>query len=266
MSQAPRRKVTPTTGDRQPRLAAALTVSAALAVTAAGAGYLVSGSDSDGFVSAADEPSLTLSYTADVPRSAAYDSTTVTSPQPVFRALSDLVDLHYAYQGPAGTLAMEAQLSTASGWESTIPLQGTRKVTGPEVTGRVPLDLDALDRRAARAAEVIGIPTTEVNVVVRARVTSGGTRTSAEYPMTLTEARMVPGAPSSDPAVGASPKSLADPGTAEADDSPMTRLRQGLADHPVSAALLLLGALLLAGAWRTSSAGSPGDHPAPPRN
>ena len=266
MSQAPRRAPRPATGDHRPRLAAALAVSAAVAVTAAAAGYLISGDGTATSTGVDGAPSLTLSYMADVPRSPAYDSTTVTSPQPLFRKLSDTVDVHYAYQGPAGTLDLEATLSSSSGWESTIPLQGPSEVTGPDASGSVPLDLDALDRRADRAARVIGIPTTELEVVVQAQVTGDDTETSAELPMTLTAERMVSGAPASEPAVGASPKSLGTPGTPESGGSVTSRLRQALADHPVPAALLLLGALLLAGAWRTGSGtSSPGDHRAKQR-
>ena len=47
---------------------------------------------------------MTFSYTAAVPPSAAYDGTTVTAPQPVFRKLTDGVDVHYASQGDPGSV------------------------------------------------------------------------------------------------------------------------------------------------------------------
>lgn len=72
---------------------------------------------------------MTFSYTAAVPPSAAYDDTTVTSPRPIFRNLADTVDVTYRYAGPAGQLRVHAELSTAAGWSSTVPLGGLLVLT-----------------------------------------------------------------------------------------------------------------------------------------
>lgn len=120
--------------------------------------------------------SVVFSYTAQVPRSPAYDGTTVHSPDPVFRALADTVEVRYSYQGEPGSVAVTAELSAASGWHSTIPLAGPTTFETDRFDASVPLDLPALERRADRAAAVIGIPADQLTVTVRPRfVTADGT-------------------------------------------------------------------------------------------
>ncbi|MDT4987952.1 MAG: hypothetical protein QOI74_2046, partial [Micromonosporaceae bacterium] len=65
---------------------------------------------------------LTFSYTATVARTPAYDSTTVHSPDPVFRRLTNTVDLQLAYRGSPGSISVAAEISTPTGWHSSIPL------------------------------------------------------------------------------------------------------------------------------------------------
>ena len=118
---------------------------------------------------------MAFSYHADVPASPAYDGTRVDAPSPVFRKLADVVQLSYTYRGEAGTATVSAELSTASGWRSTVSLQPPVDVGGRGSTGRLRLDLDALESRAHAAAEVIGIPADKVDlaVVVTVETTSG---------------------------------------------------------------------------------------------
>lgn len=111
------------------------------------------------------ESSMTFSYTAQVPASAAYDGTTVTAPRPIFRKLTDTVDVTYRYAGPAGQLRVRAELSTAGGWTSTVPLGKTVKVD-KQFEGDVTLDLSSLERRAVEAAAVTGVPVGSLTVAV----------------------------------------------------------------------------------------------------
>jgi len=111
------------------------------------------------------ESSMTFSYTAQVPPSAAYDGTTVTAPRPIFRNLTDTVDVTYRYAGPAGQLRVRAELSTAGGWTSTVPLGDTVTVD-QQFEGHVSLDLGSLERRAVEAAAVTGVPVGSLTVAV----------------------------------------------------------------------------------------------------
>jgi len=115
---------------------------------------------------------MTFSYTTSVPRTPAYDGTTVTSPDPVFRRLAKTVDVHYAYQGNPGTVTVSAVLSTASGWHSIVPLAAPKAFTTGRYDGTVRLDLLALEARAQAAAAITGIPASQVTVGVIPRVES----------------------------------------------------------------------------------------------
>jgi hypothetical protein len=115
---------------------------------------------------------LTFSYRAEIPRSPAYQGTTVTAPDPLFRSLVHTVELSYVYTGRPGTIRLDAELRSASGWHSRIPLQPTARFDHARTDGQVELDLDDLWHRAAAAAAVIGVPVDEVSVVVEPTVRS----------------------------------------------------------------------------------------------
>jgi signal peptidase I len=117
-------------------------------------------------------PSMTFAYSAAVPRSPAYDDTVVNSPDPVFRNLAHTVKVRFAYDGTPGSVAVTAQLSTANGWHTTVPLAAATTFTSGRYDGAVQLDLDALDARASAAAAVIGIPAGAVGVTVVPAVTT----------------------------------------------------------------------------------------------
>lgn len=119
------------------------------------------------------ETTMDFSYTAQVPQTPAYDGTTVTAPQPVFRALADTVEVTYRYAGRPGTLVVSAELSTDSGWRSGVPLT-TAEPVGAEHGGSVTLDLQQLQERADAAGEVIGIPASGLTVAVVPTVTLDG--------------------------------------------------------------------------------------------
>ena len=115
---------------------------------------------------------MRFSYSATVPVSPAYDETTVSSPDTVFRKLTDTVNVHLAYAGPPGTVAVTAELSTAGGWHSTVLLAAGTRFAGDRYEATLPVDLDAIEARAQAAATVTGIPTGPVSVVVLASVTT----------------------------------------------------------------------------------------------
>lgn len=131
--------------------------------------------------------SMTFSYTAEVPQSPAYDDTTVTAPQPIFRKLTDDVEVEYTYTGTAGTVAVAAELSTDSGWRSIVPLGKPVTFTEDRYTGTVSLDLSALEKRAQAAAAATGIPASQVGLKVVPTVTTEDDATfEPELPLTLT--------------------------------------------------------------------------------
>jgi signal peptidase I len=115
-------------------------------------------------------PSMTFAYSAAVPQTPAYDGTIVSAPDPVFRKLAHSVEVRFAYQGPPGSVVVTAELSTTSGWHTTMPLADTTAFTQSGYDGVVLLDLDAIDARASAAAAVIGLPAGPVNVAVVPRV------------------------------------------------------------------------------------------------
>jgi len=139
-------------------------------------------------------PAMTFSYHAEVPRTPAYDGTRVTSPAPIFRTLTNQVDLRYSYRGDPGTVSLAAELSTASGWRSTVPLQRPVPIDDAQA-GSAPLDLNQLQARAEAAAAVIGIPTDLVDVTVVATIkTADGHIFAPSVALALTPTQLtVPG-------------------------------------------------------------------------
>lgn len=131
---------------------------------------------------------MSFSYSATVPRSPAYDGTTVSSPDTVFRKLVDTLRINYTYTGAApATITPVAKLSTASGWHSTVPLGPPVDVVDSDYTGTLRLDLDALEARADAAAAATGIPASQTEIAVIPEVTSDGLPTfSPAMNLTLT--------------------------------------------------------------------------------
>ena len=134
--------------------------------------------------------SMTFSYVAHVARSAAYDGTTVRSPDPVFRRLANAVDVRLAYDGTPGTLTVAAELAADNGWHATIPLAAPRDVPG-RYDGAVRLDLAALERRAHAAAAVTGLPVERIAVSVTAWMTgTDGIAFAPALQLTLTSLQL----------------------------------------------------------------------------
>lgn len=117
--------------------------------------------------------SITFSYSTTVPKSPAYDSTTVRSPEPIFRKLTNRVDLRTRYHGPAGVLNLTATLTNRTGWHTTLTLVRNKSFPGPTFEATVPLDFSALAARADDAASTIGAsPSGSVEVSLNASVAS----------------------------------------------------------------------------------------------
>ncbi len=125
---------------------------------------------------------MTFSYTATVRRTAAYDGTTVSAPDPIFRRVTNSVDVRFRYTGPRGTISTVADLSTPSGWHSTSTLTEAASTTGGGGFQTVRLDLARLEARAQAAASVTGIPVGQVTVAVTPTVR---TATGAPFAPTL---------------------------------------------------------------------------------
>lgn len=136
--------------------------------------------------------SMAFSYTAQVPQSAAYDGTTVTAPQPLFRKLAGAVDVEYRYAGSSGELSVAAELSTDSGWSSRVPL-GDPVHVNDGFEGSVSLDLAALEQRAAAAAEVIGAAVGTLTLAVVPTVTlDAGAAFTPRFEMSLDSTALRP--------------------------------------------------------------------------
>lgn len=170
------RVTTPRLAGLPPQLRPAVAAAAGLGVLALalGAAAWTGPVTSTTSVQQASDRALTFRYTAAVPRSAAYDGTTVSSPDPVFRRLAQAVDVHLAYRGGPGSIAVAAQLSSSSGWHATVPLAPRRAFTTRGYDGVVRLDLSALQARAQAAAVATGIAADTVAVKVVPDIRSAG--------------------------------------------------------------------------------------------
>jgi signal peptidase I len=114
--------------------------------------------------------SMVFSYSADVPRSAAYDGTTVHSPDPVFRRLTQTVDLNLAYTGRPGRLQVTGRLSSQNGWHKTVQLSQPKQFNSNRYADKVLLDLEALEQIAAQAGKAIGAEMGAITLALTANV------------------------------------------------------------------------------------------------
>ncbi|MBX7443359.1 MULTISPECIES: DUF5305 family protein [unclassified Arthrobacter] len=171
----------------------ALRVSAVLAAVLAGIGIVLAVPAWAGPVEEASTSTvksgtrMDFSYTAAVGQSAAYDGTTAHSPDPVFRKLADSVDARFTYHGDPGTISVTAELSTAGGWHSSIPLGEPATFAGTDYTHDVRLDLKAYEAKAQAASTVTGLPATPVTLTLKPAVTTTtGAQFRPELKLTLT--------------------------------------------------------------------------------
>lgn len=166
---------------------------------------------------AAQGESMAFSYSAPVRESPAYDGTTASSPDPVFRrVLAGNVAVAFTYHGPAGTVAVDAELSNAGGWHTTIPLTPATAFAGNVYSGTVQLDLQALDARAQAAAQASGTQSSPVTVAVVPTIHADGTDYRPALRLALTPMQLSLANPSGlsaqntpAPAMAAAPRALA---------------------------------------------------------
>lgn len=165
---------------------------------------------------AASSQAMTFSYSAEVPKSPAYDDTTVTDPEPIFRNLTDTVEVGYDYRGAPGTISVTLELSTTSGWHSTVPVSNPESFGEGGYSDTISLDLNGLEKRAQAAAEVTGISASQVDVaVVPLVITEDDTKFAPELALTLTPLQLsLPGGKESLTVGGKAPATeTADPAT-----------------------------------------------------
>lgn len=227
--------------------------------TAAAAGVLVlsaalgtwawSGPTAAGAPTAAAVPgrSMDFSYSAPVRPSAAYDGTTASSPDPVFRkVLAGEVTVAYTYHGPAGTVSAAAELSAPGGWHATVPLSGAQPIADGG-TGKAVLDLAALEGRAQAAALAAGTTATPVAVAVVPTVHADGTDYRPALKLTLTPLQL---SLADAAGLNTGQKAAASPAPAAAKERALALGAWSLgaaAARPLSAGVFAAAALALAG-------------------
>ncbi|MBC7375387.1 MAG: signal peptidase I [Frankiales bacterium] len=190
MSPRHRSTTMPTLGAFPPALQPLAAGAAALAIAGIALAGLSFTRPTTTTAAADTSASMAFGYRASVALSAAYDGTTVVAPQPVFRTLTDAVDVTFTYTGRPGRIAVDAELSTAGGWRSTLPLAAPRTVaTGQQ--GVVRLQLSALAAKALAAAQVTGIPPGPLTVTVQPKIwLDGGGQFAPNWALTLNDSSL----------------------------------------------------------------------------
>lgn len=115
---------------------------------------------------------MDFTYTADVGQTAAYDGNRAESPGPVFRKLTNTVDVGFSYHGEPGTVTVTAELSTPGGWHSTLPLTGPSTFDGTDYEGTVRLNLATFEAKAQAASAVTGMPAGPISIALTPAVTT----------------------------------------------------------------------------------------------
>lgn len=98
------------------------------------------------------QQSGTFTYSADVPEDGLYDSAGVTTGEPVYRRLTDRVDVSFAYQFESGEPSevsgvhlLTAVLTDNTGWKRTLPLTRQTSFDGNAFTVEGTLDLEEVE-------------------------------------------------------------------------------------------------------------------------
>jgi signal peptidase I len=112
------------------------------------------------------ERSLDFAYSAQVPRSAAYDDTTVDGPEVIFRKLTDHVSVRIHYIGPPGSFTVKTVLTAGSGWHTTLQTTPTQKFPGTDHLEKIDLDLTAIEQHVTAAAKATGVDPGEVSITI----------------------------------------------------------------------------------------------------
>ena len=171
----------------------ALTAAAALAALGVLLGFVAWKAPRDLASSPVSGPgaTTTFAYHAAVRPSAAYDTDTVTSPDPVFRRLTDHVTLDVHYAGPAGVMTIGVDVVAGNGWHTTLPLLPPTTFDTHTHNASLPLDMGPIEERAKRAAQVIGMPYESLMLAVHPKVrTIDGQQLSPTLNLVLTPTQL----------------------------------------------------------------------------
>ena len=128
---------------------------------------------------------VVFSYTAPVPPTPAYEGTEVKSPDPVFRKVANIVNVVVDYTGPPGAMAIDAKLSTSSGWRWTLPLASPQPFDQQQYRANVNLNLNDIEKQAQAGAAAAGIPASDVTVTITPTITTATGDFRPELPMQL---------------------------------------------------------------------------------
>lgn len=149
-----------------------------------------------------------FAYQARTPQSPVYPNGTVGTGQPIFLAFVHQLGftIHYALSAQAahqlsGSVRVDMQLSGPTGWTHTVPLSGTARFAGDEVTAHVTVDLAAAEGLVAQVEKLTGVPTGGYTLSVVPRIHLRGTlgtgRLDTRYAppliFQLTSAQLQPG-------------------------------------------------------------------------
>lgn len=114
---------------------------------------------------------VTFGYEADVAPSPAYQSTEVQAPATLFRQQVDKMDVIYTYAGQPANIQASVELATSSGWVWKLPQEATATANG-SLSGRIPLILSDLERKATKGTRAAGVEMSPISVVVALSITS----------------------------------------------------------------------------------------------
>jgi signal peptidase I len=139
-----------------------------------------------------DHESMAFSYSANVGKTPAYDSTTVIAPDPIFRKVAPSVDLKLDYRGKPGRITVRARIAAGNGWQSVMQLAAPKRFTSSIYRTTMPLDLTAIDARAKAAAEAIGAAAGELTVIIKVHIQhDDGTEFMPELPLKVSDLQLL---------------------------------------------------------------------------
>jgi len=124
----------------------------------------------------------TFSYSAETPPGPVYPSGEVERGMPVFTRLVDSLAVSFSYRLDAtqkasvhGTIALDAVVHDATGWERTLPIAPPATFDGTSATAEGTFDVSAFETLVREAREQTAAPLAAISVELRPRVDVAGT-------------------------------------------------------------------------------------------
>jgi hypothetical protein len=124
----------------------------------------------------------TFSYSAKTAPGPVYPSGDVERGMPVFTRLVDTLAVSFSYRLDAtqaaavhGTIALDAVVHDATGWERTLPIAAPARFDGTSATAEGTFDVAAFERLVREAREQTAAPLAGISVELRPRVDVAGT-------------------------------------------------------------------------------------------